>query len=319
MVRGNATKKSMAIKEQSISSVAKGAKPKIYTESDQILTDLQSELSELKGRMVNLEDEQEKNRDLLETLSFKEDLSADLYDSYKGEVESNKENYSVIANVMHGLKSPVSNVVENLEGIITNISDVETQESLRECMDTASFVLDTFNEVEDFCRTASGYQPSNQKSVEIRSYFREIIAKLQSKPDYKEGHSLRLLIDKNLPEESPLYTEVIDRSLTGLLDEVRNSLSSSLITVTVACETAEERFGLQLTDLTVTIDADQVSDLEWTNSWVEDIQTNQSKLMGSGFHLLQNRDLLRHIGGSLEPILQTGKIRGFKFNVPLTY
>jgi len=311
----NLTVKNERIKEELTNEI----RPKIYTESDQILSELQSELATLKSRMVSLEDEQESNRDLLESISFKENLSEEIFENYKNEVEANKENYSVIANVMHGLKSPVSSVASNLADIITNIADEETQESLRDCMDTANFVLDTFNEVEDFCRTASGHEPTNQKKVELRSYFRGIISKHQSKTDSKQSPTLRLLIDKGLPEESPLYTEIINSSLSGLLEEVKNSLSSSKITVAVASETAEERFGLQLTDLSVTIDGDHVSDLKWTNSWVEDIQSNQSKLMGSGFHLLQIRDLLRHTGGSLEPILQEGKIRGFKFNIPLTY
>ena len=132
-------------------TIDKKAKPKIYTESDHILNDLKEELTSLKSRMNLIEEEQENNRHLLDQLSFQEDLANELIAGHHEEIESNKENYKVIANVMHSLKSPVSNVVENLAGIISEIDDKDAQDTLKECINTASNVLSSFTEVEEFC------------------------------------------------------------------------------------------------------------------------------------------------------------------------
>ncbi|PCI24971.1 MAG: hypothetical protein COB67_11075 [SAR324 cluster bacterium] len=300
-------------------SINKLNRPKIYTESDQILNDLSAELADLKSRIGFLEEEQEQSRDMLEELSFQRELSNTLIEGHQEETKQNRENFTVIADVMHNLKSPVSNVVDNLADIIAEIDDQETQETLRECMETASTVLDTFNAVEEFCIDAGGYQQATQETVDIRLFFREIITKIQALPEIKLHHSLRLLMDRNVPQQGPLYTESISLCLNSLIKELQANLPSGQITVIVSREKSEEKYGIELSDLEIEIKASPETQLEWNESWVDSIQLNQGQLVNSGFNLLKIRDLLRKTGGELEVKQSQNKVSGFKFCLPLTY
>ncbi|NQU63869.1 MAG: hypothetical protein HQ517_06245 [SAR324 cluster bacterium] len=300
-------------------TIDKKVKPKIYTESDHILNDLKEELTGLKSRMNLIEEEQEKNRHLLDQLSFQEDLANELINGQQEEIEANRENYKVIANVMHNLKSPVSNVVENLAGIISEIDDKDAQDTLKECINTASNVLNSFIEVEEFCMDIGESLHSNHQVVDIKKFFKETVSNLQKELNLAATHSMRLLIDKTIPQISPLYTETIKQCLDGLLRELNHSKPSAEISIRIASEKNEMKYGIEISDLTIQLEIDQLTDITWNESWVESIQLNQNILLNSGFNLLRIRDSLRKSGGQLEIRKRTDKIIGFKVYLPLTY
>ncbi|MFH2132216.1 MAG: hypothetical protein ABIK68_17705 [bacterium] len=300
-------------------TIDKKAKPKIYTESDHILNDLKEELAGLKSRMNLIEEEQEKNRNLLDQLSFQEDLTNELIASQHVEIETNRENYKVIANVMQNLRSPVSNVVENLAGIISEIDDKEAQDTLKECMNTASNVLNSFIEVEEFCMDIGEGFGMSQQSVNTKAFFKETVSTIQKELNLSTTSSLRLLMDKTIPEKSPLHTEAIRQCLESLLKELIYSKPNTGISIRIGSEKNEIKYGIEISDLTILVEADQPTDITWNESWVESIQKNQKNLLNSGFNLLRIRDSLKKSGGQLEISKRTDKIVGFKIYLPLTY
>lgn len=300
-------------------TIDKKAKPKIYTESDHILNDLKEELAGLKSRMNLIEEEQEKNRSLLDQLSFQEDLANELIASQQEEIETNRENYKVIANVMQDLKSPVSSVVENLAGIMSEIDDQDAQDTLKECMDTASNVLSSFSEVEEFCMDIGEGFHCSQQPVDVKLFFKETVSAMQKNIVQSTGSTLRLLVDKAIPRKSPLYTEAIKPCMESLLKELVHSIPTGDIAIRVASESSEMKYGIEISDLTIQLLADQPTDITWNDSWVESIQINQKQLLSSGFNLLRTRDSLRKSGGQLEICKHGDKIVGFKILLPLTY
>lgn len=302
-----------------MATISKIGKPKIYTESDQILKDLKDELAHLKSRMNLIEEEQEQNRSQLEQLSLHQDFTNELITSQQEEIKINKENYRVIANVMQNLKSPVSDVVDNLADIIPTIDDKDAQETLRDCMNTANKVLSSFSEVEDFCTEVSAEFNISQQTVEIKEFFRQVLYDVQSDTKIKDQHTVQMFIEKNVPERKPLYIETIRICMVSLINELINRISNSNLKITIATERSGEKYGIDISDLTVLIEANQLTDLKWQDSWIKAIQQNQNKLMNSGFNLLKMRDYLRKTGGQLKIVETNGNIRGFKFYVPLTY
>jgi hypothetical protein len=293
-------------------------RPTIYTESDQILKDLSNELEELKSRMNLIEDEQEENKLLLEQLSFQGELSNDLISYQKEELDVNNDNYNAIANVMHNLKSPVSDVVDNLSEIITEIDDEDTRDTLKECMKTASFVLDSFNSVEEFCLDAGNQEMINQEPVDIREFFREKVSSIKMQ-DQAEQHLLRLLIDKNVPEKSALYLTTINKALNGLVDEVRNSQTSSNITILISCEKSEDKYGIELSDLKIKIENSQPLKIQWEDTWSSFLKKNDVNLINSGTSVLQVRNAIREIGGKLDVVSSGKNLQGFIIVLPLTF
>lgn len=297
----------------------KKTKPKIYTESDHILKDLREELAGLKSRMNLIEEEQEKNRILLDQLTFQEDLANELIATQEAEIETNRENYKVIANVMQDLKSPVSNVVENLAGILSEIDDEDAQDTLKQCMDTASNVLNSFGEVEEFCLEAGEKIQFNQQPVEIKAFFKETLTDLQKQLSLPTRCHMKLLVDKTIPSQSPLYTEAVKHCLENLLKELIHSKPGADIDVRIGSQKGEKKFGIEIADLSVQLLVNQPTDLTWSDSWVDSIQMNQSRLLNSGFNLLRIRDLLRKSGGQLEICKERDFIIGFRILLPLTY
>lgn len=302
-----------------MATIGKLNRPKIYTESDQILSELSDELSDLRSRMNLLEEDQEQSRALLDELSLQKELSNRMILNQQEEINQNREGFTVIANVMQNLKSPITSVVDNLADIISEIDDEETQDSLRECMNTASSVLTSFDEVESFCIDAGGDPSSNPEMIEIRDFFRDRISRIQSEANFKEKHTLRLLVDKNVPGEAPIYTEAIDEALSSLIKELQKNPTSNKFTVIISSENNEQKYGIEISDLTIQIKAEEPTVLEWTDSWVESIKQNQSLLLNSGFNLLRARDFLRKTGGNLEVLKEEQKVNGFKISIPLTY
>ncbi len=302
-----------------MTTIDKKGKPKIYTESDQILNDLKDELVNLRSRMNSIEEEQEQNRAIIERLSLHEELANEMIVTHQEEIKQNKENFQIIADVMQNLKSPVSEVMDNLSGVLSEIDDKETQETLRDCLNTASNVLDSFDEVEDFCLSMGSSQTTPQKMVVIREFFRDILSKLQSKSDSGTNFSFSLLIDRNVPEKSPLHTTTLNTCLTNLINELQQISQSCKITVTVSTEDSGKKYGIDILDLSIKISCEIPTSLEWEDSWVHSIRNNQKQLMESGFNLLKVRDILKKSGGYLNIISKNKKIQGFAFRVPLTY
>ncbi len=294
-------------------------RPKIYTESDQILNDLSVELSELKSRLGLLEDEQEQNKELFNELAFQRDFSDELIQGQKKEITQNKENFSVIADVIHDLKSPVSDVVDNLADIISEIDDQETKDTLKECMDTASTVWETFNEVEEFCIDAGSSVKFEKKVTEIREFFKDIISQVQKNSAFEEAHTLKLLIEKNVPQKTQLSCSVIQNCLNSLLSEMRQATDAAEFTVIVSTENSEKKYGIELSDLSIQIKSNILTEIKWDNSWVKSIKENRDLLLNSGFNLLNTRDTLRKAGGEIEINTTDNQINGFLLKLPLTY
>jgi len=299
-------------------TIDKRARPKIYTESDHILNDLKEELAGLKSRMSLIEEEQEKNRTLLEQLSFQEDLANELIVSQQQETEANRVNYKVIANAMKDLRSPVSSVVENLAGIMSEIDDSYTKDTLKECMNTATNVLNSFTEVEAFCEDVSGGISIGQRPAELKSFFQETVSSLQREIAQPSNCSLRLLVDKTLPEKTQLFPETIKLGMEGLLKELVNSTPAADIAIRISAEHGGEKYGIELSDLAIELLSDKPTTMQWNDSWFESIQMNQSNLLNLGFNLLRVRESLRKSGGQLEICKENSLIIGFKILLPLT-
>lgn len=301
-----------------MTTVEKTGKPTILTESDQVLQELQNELASLKSRMSSVEEEQEQNRTLVEKLSFHEELANEAITNHQKDSRQHKENYQVIANVVQNLKTPVSQVVSNLSGVIADIDDEETQKTLQECMDTASNVLMSFDDVEDFCLSASSDFSAKQTQVVVRDFFRDAVSELQSSiaPDQTK---YRLLVDKNVPEKSVLHCEAIQSCLNNLAQELQNAVQGGETVIKIESEQQEEIYGIEILDLCLTLDCSQASSLIWKESWIDSIQENQAELLNSGLKLLKTRDLIRKTGGHLDILLEEEKVKGFRLSFPLTY
>lgn len=301
-----------------MTTVEKTKKPTILTESDQVLFELQNELASLKSRMNSIEEEQEQNRSLVERLSFQEELANEAITNHQKESSQHKENYQVIANVVQNLKTPVSLVVSNLSGVIADIDDQETQKTLQECMNTASNVLTSFDDVEDFCLSAGSDFTPKQTHVVIRDFFRDTVSELQSAVD-PEKTKYRLLVDKNVPEKSVIQTEAVQTCLKNLAEELQNAVEGNETSIKIESEIQEEKYGIQIQDLCISIDSNRATDLVWRDAWIDSIQINQTRLLNSGLKLLKTRDLIRKAGGHLEMLMEEGKVKGFKLSFPLTY
>lgn len=301
-----------------MTTIDKKNKPKIFTESDQILSDLQQELSTLKSRMSSIEAEQEKNRYLVEKLSFQEELANESIRGHKEEIKLKKESFRVIANVMHQLRSPVSQVVSNLSSVIADIDDQDTQNTLKDCVTTASTVLNSFDDVEDFCLSASHGLPPKHKAVVIRDYFREIVSQLQHSNTFA-GSALRLLVDKQVPEKTILNCSALQTVLEGLFSELRNASNEMRAVITIGSEKKDRKYGIETEDISISIDCDEPTTIEWQDSWVDSIKRNHATLLNAGLNLLKMRDLTRKSGGNLEINSRDNKIKGFKLLFPLTY
>ena len=294
-------------------------KPKIYTESDQILSNLSAELADLKTRMNQLEDEQSENRSQLERLSIHESISKEVIESHEEEIQFHRENYGIIANVMNDLKTPISDVVDNLADIITEIDDPETQDALKDCMVTASSVLESFDDVESFCVDAGSHSNSTQKQVEVRSFFRDLISEFSLNKTLSEKLKFRLLIDKSVPESSALYADTIQSTLDNLVAELHHTLPDSQIDIKVSTQNSLEKYGIEITDLKIELESETTTSIDFFSTWLETIQNNQSQLLNDGFNLLRTRDSLRKAGGSITVSSHNCKINGFHFCIPLTY
>ncbi len=298
--------------------VNKTDKPAILTESDQVLNDLKTELATLKSRMNVIEEEQEQNRSIIDKLSFQEDLANEMISNHQEEILVNKENYQVIAEAMHDLKSPVSEVVSNLSGVIAEIDDEKTQNTLKECMNTASNVLESFDDVEGFCLSASSGFSAAQKAVNSREFFRDLVSELQSSCG-ADHNAFRLLMDKFVPEKVVLHCDTLKSCLNNLILEVLHSMEPTQTTILLCTEKKEQKFGIEIEDLSIKIEADKSSSLEWSDSWLDSIKNNKTMLLNSGFNLLKTRDLIRKSGGYLKVLSKEDRVHGFEIQVPLSY
>ena len=105
----------------------------------------------------------------------------------------------------------------------------------------------------------------------------------------------------------------------SILNELIGCFKSAEINIIVSSETAEEKYGISISDIVIKVESDQLSNIEWSESWMQSINHNQSNLLHKGFNLLKTRDLLRKTGGSLQIIREQGYLKGFEFHLPVTY
>ncbi len=126
-------------------------------------------------------------------------------------------------------------------------------------------------------------------------------------------------MDASLPLEGPLYPLSLKSLLASLLKELAQQVPKGKLTIRVALKEGQGKYGLELKDLEITVTCDQVTPIPWTGNWVQNIQSNAKQLKCGGLELLQNRNYLRSLGGSLEVSATQGQIQGFICLLPFTY
>lgn len=302
-----------------MATLDKIGKPKILTESDRILSDLTQELAQLKDRMSQLETEQEESRHLIDQISFQEALANKTIQVQKKEIQAHKENYQVIAGVMHNLKTPVNSVIHNLASIIQEIDDAETQDSLKDCMNTASNVLEGFTEVEEFCLFESGDFQAKQKEVNLRGFFTELVSQFQLDPELGRKHKVKLLVDPKVPQTLSAYAETLGMASKALIEELAGLASEGELEIKVSLHESEQEHGLELSDLVVEFVMARTTEVEATDSWVDFVRAQGGALRQSGFGLLKTRDRARQTGGQLDMLADGGRLKGFRLALPMTY
>lgn len=302
-----------------MATLDKIGKPKILTESDRILSDLSSELAQLKDRMSQLETEQEESRILIDQITFQEALANKTIQVQKQEIQAHKENYQVIAGVMHNLKTPVNSVIHNLASIIQEIDDQETQDSLKDCMNTASNVLEGFTEVEEFCLFESGDFQAKQKEVNLRGFFTELVSQFQLDPALGRKHRVKLLVDAKVPQALNAYTETLGMASKSLIEELAGLAEAGELEIRVALEETEQEHGLELSDLVVEFTMAQTTNTAASDSWVDFVRAQGGQLRQSGFSLLKTRDRARQTGGQLDMVTDQDQLKGFRLTLPMTY
>jgi len=312
--------KSSTIKsEDHLATLNNLPKPKILTESDRIFSDLSAELAQLKNRMNQLEQEQDDSRSLIDQISLQEELASKLINNQQKEITGQKENFQVLAGVMHNLKTPVNRVMENLASIITEIDDKDTQDSLKDCIDTASTVLDGFNEVEEFCLFESKEFLASQKTVNLRAFFTELVSKFQLNPLMGNKHSLKLKISSDIPEQTAIYGETLENAIHSILEELAIAAEPGVLELSVQIQSGGTADAVDFTDLVVNLEIQGGTHLSAQDSWVDFVKTNGPRLKQSGFSLLKVRDRIRQTGGQLDMVEEAGQLQGYQFTVPLTY
>ena len=270
--------------------------------------------------MEDLEGEQGENRELLNKMGLYEDYAQQSHEKLIEERGQHKENYQVIANVMQNLKSPVNSVVDNLSGLIDEIGDEDTKATLTECMNIAGTVLDSFSEVQDFCTIESNQLEVNQDLIEIRSFLKDFLAKMQVDQTTALSHTVGLAIDPAVPVEFPMYVETISAVLTNLLAELDQNFKSGDLKIDVKITGDNSADGISFQDLVLEVKSTNKTNLVWDESWVDGIKENEDKLQKGGLDLLQSRNLIRGLGGSLTVNKEeSNHVSGFTCFVPLTY
>jgi hypothetical protein len=157
-----------------------------------------------------------------------------------------------------------------------------------------------------------------QKAVDTRKFFRDVISIYQADIN-QDAMTFRLLVDKQVPERSALHCETIKACLDGIVQELQNSASPAKITIRISSEKKEQKYGIEIEDLSVTVETDPTLSIDWKESWLESIKLNQEKLLNSGFNLLETRDRIRKAGGHMEILKGKNGVFGFKLYTPLTY
>jgi len=300
-----------------VSTPTKTQRPQILTESDQILSELSDELALLKQRMRQLEDDSNENKSIIKEMGFYEEFSHDSYERLLEERTHHKDNYQVLANVMQNLKSPINSVVDNLGSLINDIPDEETRQSLKECMATASSVLDSFTEVEEFCKEEGKDPNLSQADTELRPLFIEFFRQLQAQSAWKRN--LRWEIASELPSRAMLYAGPMLSALEAILHELNQAMTQGEIQCSLSLRQGGEKYGLPLQDLNIEILASEGTSVPWLGDWVADLAKNRQKLKKGGLDLLGQRSSLRSLGGKLEVIAQGEQMQGFSILIPLTY
>ncbi|MGK0288777.1 MAG: hypothetical protein ACI86H_000198 [bacterium] len=295
----------------------KAVKPKIFTESDRIIDHLTDELKAITTRVSDLEGDREDYKEFFDQFNFQKELSNEILESSALEKQATRENFEVLAGVMHKWKNPVSNVVTNLENIVSGIDDLEMKESLRECMNTASQVLDSFNQAEEFCEQASRDGEFESTTLEPRKYFKSKISSLQSN-DHSKKHKYRLLIEKNVPQKIVLNEKILGQVSQDLWNELEHYLEPNNICFRLGVRSGGSLFGFDTEDFLVSFEAEKPSELIWASSISEILKVNEDILKNTGLRWLQVADRVRKIGGRVEIMEKTGKVTGCRLLLPLT-
>ena len=295
----------------------KSSKPVIYTESDRIINELKEELNLIGNRVDNLETDRTEYREFLDQFYFQQSLSEELVEANNLARKTTSENFEALAEVMNKWKTPVSSVVENLENIVSEIDDEDTRETLRDCMNTAEKVLDSFNEAEEFCSQASQNGEFETGIIEPRKYFKQKISSLSNAEKGKVKNTFRLLFEKNVPKSMLINQKIIDNSIDELWQEIVRFLNPTNITFRVATKPGDKLFGFNTEEFVISLETEEPTELTWCGNIADMIKANQERLKENGLKWLAIRDKVLKVGGKIELLDQKGKISGYRISMPL--
>ena len=288
-------------------------KPIILTESDKIIHELKEELSALGSRVDQLEAGQEEQQDFINNLSGSTELYDNILTHNKENNEFQKEKYQALAHTMTHLKTPVRDVIDNLNGLVQEIPDPELQETLKDCMNTAASVLESFNMAEDFCHTQEERIQIKSEQIDIKDFMRHLLISLQ-----KEKGKFRLKIDRTVPKSCFLDKKILTEALQGFIEVmVRSNQGESNILVHVFRQEEGQIYGKIVINLVFQIKGETLFEIPWKGSWFSVLKEIEKNSGIFPINLLQIRDNLRNLGGEICILEKNQKIASVEIKIPV--
>jgi len=131
--------------------------------------------------------------------------------------------------------------------------------------------------------------------------------------------TFRLLVDKQVPRNSTLCSDIIKSCLSNLVREIRHIQQKASAVIRISTEQQGEKYGCKIEDLVINIEWEGGSSVEWHDSWLASILSSHELMVDSGFNLLKTRELIRKTGGHLQILSENNRIKGFRLLTPMTY
>lgn len=285
-------------------------------ESDQIISELESQLNQLKQQLVKYESKkhQEEEQKIIppkdDLLHIQLQIKREQIESLLEKQVEYKHRSNLLPHVVSKIEEPVTRMTSNLEQLISTIQDPEVCDTLRQCKNMALSMVQGVKKIHDNSDKLDQDVEPVKRAVDILTFFKSLARKRNS-----EGQQIKLFAPSKFMSQSYLDEDMFKKAMLILLKEIARISPEDTIKITLK-QGNKKLFDINLQELQVSLAGETDWELE-DNEMQDYLEQTLNNSEEVGLDLLYAKKIIEQHKGSLEFHKEQGQVIGFDVALPL--
>lgn len=297
----------------------------LLDESDQIISELRQQLSELQEKVKNYETQEQSpissfsHNELVDQEDYQEkerlkirlQVRGEQIKSLQKETKETKQKARMLPKFANQVQRPISEMTSNLEQLMSKVQDPGVRDVLAKCKNIALTMGHKSQQVKEQSQQLEQEFTLSKKMVDLLSFLRKVA--YQQK---EQRQSLTLVFNSTIDTKLSLDEAMFHRAIIVLLQEISHIAKEEVVQISLQ-QGSETLYDMEIDYVQISLFTNHPFQLV-ENADIHDFLENVlQESVEHGMNIFHAKKIIEKHGGTLGMYQQENLVTGFEISLPI--